>query len=417
MKLFLHSASTSIWVLIRSVAGVLLNKIISISFGYSGIVLFSHFQSIVGAVLIVFQEGFNQGMISLLKKDIIDKENVYPQKAQSIIATTFYSSLIAYLFFLLLSLIFAKQYMFDTFSIDLYSSEFILIAFGLLGVLAFYFFGSVLLAKEKVHTYNLFGIISTLSVLLLAAFSCKYLKLSYFILIVVFGGALMGFVLSVYVIGFKKQKLSLQFDKKYIKPMLNFLMMAISIAFISKMADILIRQYAMQQYTSKEVALWQVLQKISEYGTTALLAVLSVIYFPQLPSLLHDTIKLKKFIYKTLSIFFPLITIVIIMEYIFSKQLITILFDTKYAEASSWFYIQLIADYFKYLSMFLMYIVKAQEKTFYFVCLEACSVLILFFSIVILSQFKGITCLFWAQVIQYTTYLSILVFMNRKYIL
>lgn len=412
MQIFKSSLWTILWIGTRMISSFLINKMVSIFYGPSGIALLSHIQNIFGTFLTLCQEGINKGMIAALSIPSIDQEN-----QRNIIVSGAKWSAGLYMLIILVSLFY-----FNSLTVLFQVSHPALwLAVGLTGIgllIVQYFLLSLFLAWDKIKWYNIINIIGSLGTVPIVYWASKYGGLDWMLLAATCGlffTSIISIVVLKYLKLYEFSKPLLPSSERH-KNIMQFVYMALGIMIFGKFTDLGLRQFAFNQFSVEEVGLWQSVVKLSDYYTVAFTSLLSVVYFPKLSAILGQLKDLRKFVFQTISWMYPIIILGLVIVYLFRIPLIMILFNSSFVSAERFVSLQVLSDALKFLSFFLVFIMSAQARTTLFLILDASSAVLYLLLSYYFSQLLGLDGLLLAQLLRYFYYLIFLIIVYRKMI-
>ncbi|MFB0925692.1 MAG: oligosaccharide flippase family protein, partial [Vicingaceae bacterium] len=203
------------------------------------------------------------------------------------------------------------------------------------------------------------------------------------------------------------------FDKKVLKLLLAFTLMAITSTILKPIVQIIIRGYIMDNSGEFEAGIWEGTKRLSDYYTQIITIALGVYYLPRLSSL-HTNTALKKEIYYGLKIIVPFIIGLGLLIFLLKDWIILILFSEDFVVISEYIYAQLIGDFFMITSFMIAYLMLAKVMVKLFVA----SQLIFAFTRLIFSMYffniAGVEGVIWANALNYFLYLLFVTIAFRK---
>jgi PST family polysaccharide transporter len=228
-------------------------------------------------------------------------------------------------------------------------------------------FSAILNGLKEIRKYTLINICNSLvgvSVTVLGAYLFGLLG----VLISSTATAIIVFIINIII--FKKLGISWKpdfrlFDKKVVKMLSAFSLMAVVSGFVVPAMQILVRDRIMLQFSATEAGYWQAVTKISDYYLGFITSVLAVYYMPRL-SEIHIKSELQHEIIKGYKLILPIVSIIALLIWIFKGIIIHAIFTPAFLPMKPLFTYQLIGDFFKIGSWLLAYlmIAKAMTKTY-----------------------------------------------------
>ena len=154
-------------------------------------------------------------------------------------------------------------------------------------------------------------------------------------------------------------------DKRVVKMLSGFSLMAIVSGFVVPTMQILVRDRIIIQFSVADAGYWQAVTKISDYYLGFITSVLGVYYMPRL-SELKSKAELRHEIIGGYKIILPIVGAIAFLIWLFKDLIIHILFTPEFLPMKPLFTYQLLGDFFKIGSWLLSYlmIAKALTKTF-----------------------------------------------------
>jgi PST family polysaccharide transporter len=409
MQLIKSSFWSGLSVAVRSLGSFLLNKIIAVYYGPSGLSLFSHFQGLIAIFISIPVDGINPGVVRYLSA-----EDPKLQERRKIFSTSIFLSFLWTVISSIIILFFGKQ-IFKIFPfIKDFTSWYIPLLIVLPLQIISYLFLSFLVAAQKLKIYLFASILNFILplVIILTGSSPAFRSTLLFWAYSSVTGLLVS-SLSVYKSGILKLYKP---DLESIKKIGAFVLMASIILIFGKGTDYIIRQYIITNYSAHVAGLWQSGMKISEYYTGGLVAIIGIMYFPQITRLLNDYDQLRLYIRKVLFLFVPLIIGGLTLIYFFRPFFLQLFFDKEFIGASSLMHYILLGDVFKLIAFFPAYLITAQTRTRLFVITEASSAIVYLTCAFIFTRFMGVEGIPFAQFIRSVSYFILVFYLYRRII-
>jgi PST family polysaccharide transporter len=154
-------------------------------------------------------------------------------------------------------------------------------------------------------------------------------------------------------------------DKKVVKMLSAFSIMAIVSGFVVPAMQILVRDRIIVQFSVSQAGYWQAVTKISDYYLGFITSVLGVYYMPRLSEIQNRT-ELRNEIARGYKIILPVVGIIAFLIWLLKGFIIHVLFTPEFLPMKPLFTYQLLGDFFKIGSWLLAYLMvaKAMAKTF-----------------------------------------------------
>ena len=414
IKLFFKSefavalSTTSITTAVQMLAGLVVNKILAVTIGPSGIALMGQFTNFKELVTNLSNGSFGQGVTKYIADHEVENKKIL---ATSNIITAVLSVTIGGVVMIFSS----------TFSEMLFKTtdfSFVFIIFGF--TVPFFAFNNILIATVNGYrdykTLAKLKITNSLIALIISGSLTWYFLVKGALIAQAINTSLIFFA-SLLII-FKSRKLYFffdksSFDKKVLKLLLAFTLMAITSTILKPIVQIIIRGYIMDNSGEFEAGIWEGTKRLSDYYTQIITIALGVYYLPRLSSL-HTNTALKKEIYYGLKIIVPFIIGLGLLIFLLKDWIILILFSEDFVVISEYIYAQLIGDFFMITSFMIAYLMLAKVMVKLFVA----SQLIFAFTRLIFSMYffniAGVEGVIWANALNYFLYLLFVTIAFRK---
>jgi polysaccharide transporter, PST family len=409
MNLLKTSFLSSIATVIKILTGFIVNKVLALYVGPTGIAQIGQLQNFFSIVSNLSNFSISQGVtkyVSFYGEDE-DKQIKYINAA---ITISFIASIITGLLIIVL-----HKYL----SILLLDSAQYAGIFIYIGIfLIFYAINSILLAAvngfKKIRKFTLINVSQSffglaLSILLTVKWELR--------------GAMYAYVLSqtlvlLISIGFllkedwvRKIRLR-KVDRSILKSYSNYTIMSMIHILTVPVSFIIIRKYITETISLEDAGYWQGLTKISDTYLMFITMSLSVYYLPRL-SEIKDDLKLKKEIFDGYKLIIPILTVILFAVYFMKDIAIVILYSKDFLVMRELFLFQLIGDFFKIASWLISFNMLVKEMTKHVIITELFySITLTVLSIVFIKIF-GLIGVTYAYSITYFLYFLMVAYMMR----
>lgn len=409
MNLLKTSFLSSIATVIKILTGFIVNKVLAIYVGPTGIAQIGQLQNFFSIVSNLSNFSISQGVTKYVSfyGEEEDKQIKYINAA---ITISFIASIITGLLIIVLhtylSILLLES--------DQYADIFIYIGIFLI----FYAINSILLAAvngfKKIRKFTLINVSQSffglaLSILLTVKWELR--------------GAMYAYVLSqtlVLLISFvfllkedwvKKIRLR-KVDRSILKSYSNYTIMSMIHILTVPVSFIIIRSYITNTLSSEDAGYWQGLTKISDTYLMFITMSLSVYYLPRL-SEIKDDLKLKKEIFDGYKLIIPILTVILFAVYFMKDIAIVILYSEDFLAMRELFLFQLIGDFFKIASWLISFNMLVKEMTKHVIITELFySITLTVLSILFINIF-GLIGVTYAYSITYFLYFLMVAYMMR----
>lgn len=410
MNLIKTSFYTSISTAITFISGFIVVKVVAVQIGPKGIAFVGQFQNTTAILTMLATAAITSGVVKYLAEFQSD-----PEKRHKVINTAFvvvfFSSLIISVFVMATSTLLSEA---------AFKSKHFWIVYFLFGMfittLSFnILFLAILNGLKKVRKFTIINICNSLigvTITVIAAYSFGLIG----VLLSSTATGVVIFIINVLV--FRKLEIRWRpdfksWDKRVIKMLSAFSLMAIVSGFVVPAMQIMVRDRIMIQFSIADAGYWQAVTKISDYYLAFITSVLGVYYLPRL-SELQTKIELRKEILKGYKTILPVVGVLALLIWVFRETIIHILFTPEFLPMKPLFTFQLLGDFFKIGSWLLAYlmIAKAMTKTYIVTEIVFASSFV-FLSYIFMNQY-GIIGATYAFCINYAVYWTLMWAIMRK---
>ena len=414
MNLIKTSLLSGFATIIKILIGFVLNKILAVYVGPSGVALLGQFNNYSGVLTTFGNGGINSGVTKYIAEYSGDKD-----RQQEFVSTSLSIAFYCSLLFGCINYYFAEEI-----SVYLFNSKEYIIVFQIFAVtLVFTSMNSTLLSilngYKQIKIYIAVGILNNFTALAMT----YLLAVKYHVL-----GALLSVVLTQSIVCittllvvrrfewfnlcFLKEKL----NRVVVVDLSRYTFMAITSACIVPVSQIVVRNYLAEHLSLDEAGCWQAVWKISEVYLMVITTSLSTYYLPRL-SEITDKEELKQEIFRGYKIILPVTIAMAFGIYVLRDYIILILFTPKFMPMKELFLFQLIGDVLKITSWLLAFLMLAKAMTRLFIISE----IIFGFSFVALTYIfvnkYGLVGITYAYALNYLAYLILMVVVIGKKIL
>ena len=410
MTLIKTSVLTAISTIIKVISGFVINKVIALYVGPSGLAVVGQLQNFMSIVTTFSNGAITQGVVKYTAEyqTIEQKQKIF----SSSIVISLVCSLIISIFLFGFS-----DYLSELILKDIqYSSVFI--AFGL----TVFLFAlntvlmSILNGQKEIKKYVLVNIAGSIFSLFFTSFLIMQLNLMGALYALVTNQSIIFFVTLSFVIKsnwFKLEYFRQGIDKETLSKLGKYSLMAITSALTVPVSHLIIRNYIGENLGWDSAGYWQGIWYISTMYLMIITTSLSIYYLPKL-SEIQDNSELKKEIYSGYKIIMPIVIVMSIAIFLLKEYIILIAFSDKFMPMMELFAWQLIGDVIKITSWLLAYLMLAKAMTKIFIYTEiGFSVLFVLFSIYFINTF-GLIGITYAFSLNYFLYLVVMIFIFRK---
>lgn len=162
------------------------------------------------------------------------------------------------------------------------------------------------------------------------------------------------------------------FEKKIIKGLLVFSGMNLASGILSPLSFIFIRNLVEHNLSTEEAGIWSSILRISGFYMTFVTSICSLYFYPKLAKALAYK-EYREIIVEYYKKFVPIVLFGLVLCFILQKIVILLLYTKDFLILREYFYLQLIADFVKTLSLIFGYLIIAQKKMGQFILFETIS--------------------------------------------
>lgn len=411
MNLLKTTFLTGISTVIKIISGFIINKVVAVYIGPSGLALIGQFQNFTAIIMSFSQNVMNQGIVKYVAEY---KEE--PKKRIKFLSTSFSVCLISALIMSVLLIIFNKQISFYLFKNDNYASIFTIFGATLVFFALNNYFLAVLNGYREVKKFVSINMISSIVSLIFTTILIKFLGFYGALLSLVTAQTVVFIITLLFVVKsnwFKFENFIKGSDKENLIKIFKFSLMVIIPSIIGPFIQLNVRDYIINHISLDAAGYWQGIWKISDVYLMLITSSIGIYYLPKLSEIKDDVLLKKEIIsgYKTI---LPIVAIIALGIFFCRDLIIRILFTEKFMDMSNLFTFQLIGDFLKVSSWLLSYnlVAKARVKIVIFTELLFYS-LFLTFSILFINKF-GLIGVTYAFALDYFIYLLIMIYLFKN---
>ncbi len=410
MTLIKTSVLTAISTIITVISGFVINKVIALYIGPSGLAVVGQLQNFMTIVTTFSNGAITSGIV----KYTAEYQTI--EQKQKIFSTSIIISLICSLIISLFLFGFSG-YLSELILKDVkYNSVFIVLGFTIFLFALNTILMSILNGQKEIKKYILVNISSSIFSLFFTSFLIMQLNLMGALYAMVVNQSVIFFVTLGFVLKsswFKLEYFRKGVDKESLIKLNKYSLMAITSALTVPMSHLIIRNYIGDNLSWDDAGYWQGIWYISTMYLMIVTTSLGVYYLPKL-SEIQDNKELKKEIISGYKIIMPIVIILAFSIYLFRELAVHIAFSEKFFPMLELFKWQLIGDVIKIASWLLAYLMLAKAMTKIFIYTEIVfSILFVVLSIVFINYF-GLVGVTYAFSLNYFIYLIVMIFIFRK---
>ncbi|ADY53771.1 multi antimicrobial extrusion protein MatE [Pseudopedobacter saltans DSM 12145] len=413
MKLIKTSIFSFIISFIKISSGFIVNKIVAVLTGPSGIAVIGTFNNFVTIALSIANGSINTGVVKYTS-EYNGQGNKLKKLFSTSLVISFTCSIVTSLVLLLFS---------DFFSIFLLKDiryKSIFKVFGL--TIVFYSINSLLISilngKGDIKKYTIINTTTSIISLVLSIVLIYFFEID---------GALYSLVLSqtlvffVTVLLLKKCEwfvfdyFNKGLNKFHMVNLFKFSLMTITTALTVPISQIVVRNTLIRDLGINDAGYWQAIMRISDGYLLIVTTSLSTYFLPKLSSL-KTNFEIKSEIYNGLKIITPFVLASCLIIYLLRFVIIKILFTEEFLEIESLFIWQLLGDFFKIISWIIGYLMLAKAMTKLYIITDIGFSIMYVLLNLLFIKFYGLKGATIAFSLNYFIYLIMICFLFRKII-
>ena len=361
-KYFKSAGWTALSIFFRAGSNVALSKLIATHFGPAGITLLAHFQNLTALYTSLPNDGINTGLVRYLAAEKDRSERIRSVLTAGLLLNLAVFAAVTFFIFLTPNIYFAP--FFQGIGPEKQVQWLLLFLPGMLLLLLFLFVLSEKLAFQQLRWYVFAQTVAAAATIVFVAWSSATQPISITLLAYL---ASLGFPVWFLAPRLFRAKPLLVFRlspevKQSLRQLGKFVLMALSVLICTKLVDFGVRSFMMNQYSTLQTGLWQGAVKLSDSYTMVFLAVVGMVYYPQLSAQISDQAKLGKYLKTAFWALSGMVLLGLITVYFLGDWLLVLLFREEFVAARPLLPAQLSGDFFKLSSWLLAYLVMAQEK-------------------------------------------------------
>ena len=410
MTLIKTSVLTGISTVIKLVSAFVINKVIALYIGPSGLAIVGQLQSFTSIITTFSNGAITNGIVKYTAEyqTIEEKQKIF---SSSIIISLVCSLIISIFLFGF------SDYLSELILKDVqYSSVFIIFGatiflFALNMVLI-----SILNGQKEIKKYVLVNIAGSIFSLVFTSILIMQLNLMGALYAMVLNQSVIFFVTLAFVIKsswFKLEYFKQGLDKESLSKLSKYSLMAIVSALTVPVSHLIIREYIGKNLGWDSAGYWQGIWYISTMYLMLVTTTLGVYYLPRL-SEIQDNKELRKEIFSGYKIIMPIVILASLIIFLLKEYVILIAFSKDFMPMMELFAWQLIGDVIKIASWLLAYLMLAKAMTKVFIYTEVLfSALFVGLSLLFVDKF-GLVGITYAYALNYFLYLVTMIFIFRK---
>jgi len=411
MTLIKTSVLTAISTVIKVITAFVINKVISIYVGPSGLAIVGQLQNF-NSIIITFANGaITQGIVKYTAEH---RENI--ENKSKFFSTAMVITLVCSIVVGVVLNIFSNYFSEIILKSDAYGSVFVVFGFTIVLFALNTLLMSILNGQKEIKKYVLVNIISSLFSLAMTSLLIVKLGLIGALYAMVTNQSIIFFITLSFVVKsswFKREYFTKSIDKQSAVKLGKYSLMALASALTVPMSHLIIRNYIGDTLSWDDAGYWQGIWYISSMYLMVVTTSLNIYYLPKL-SEIQDNGELKKEIFNGYKIIMPIIIGLALGVFIFKELVIQIAFTDKFLPMIELFKWQLIGDVVKIASWLLAMLMLAKAMTKVFIVTEVLFSISFVVLSVLFIKYYGLVGITYAFSLNYFIYLIVMILIFRR---
>ncbi|NVO32017.1 MATE family efflux transporter [Hymenobacter lapidiphilus] len=361
------AAGSGVAVVARTAGALVLNKLLAVYGGPGGLTLLAHFQNLMALFTTLPNDGTHVGAVKYLAP-LRPGSGRYRAWLGGALLLNMLAGALA-----LLALVLLPGPLVGV--LQLLPGQTLLLGLGLLLLIGYALVVAVLLAAGRIRTYVWLTVgLSAAGPLAVAAVLLR-------------GGlvpqALLAYLLAQGLLLFPAAWVATRagllpwprgrISRGALRGLGKFLLMALSTLLFTKAVSFVLREVLVQQFGLAATDLWQAVAKLSDNYGMVVSSVLGTVYYPRLAALGGSPAAQGRFVRLVLLVLAPALALGLGLLWLLRDWLLPLLFEPRFAAAGYLLGPQLLADWLKFLTWTLLFLLTARAQVGRYVAFQAVS--------------------------------------------
>lgn len=350
---------TSIHTAIKILAGIIMNKIIAVYLGPSGLAMIGQFQNFTGIVSGIGNASIQTGIVKKTAEN--DDPEVRKKVWSSALAVSVTFSFVTSLIIFFFADYIAKEFLFEssyTFVIQVFAFSLVFYSLNLYMI-------SILNGLGNIGLYSLINILISIVTLVVVSILTVLYKLNGALLAIILTQSVV-FLISYFLIYKKYQNTFYKFvfsniDIATIKQLLKYGLTSFSSGLTVALMMLISRYLIVNDSSLNEAGFWEALIKIGVYFNMAFALPISIYFLPVF-SREKDRVQLGKVLVKCATFFTPIMIALTVTILAMKDIIIQLLFTNEFIVIKDLIWIVLLAEIFKGLAGMITTIFFAKQQ-------------------------------------------------------
>ncbi len=367
MNLLKTSFYTSISQGLSILAGLVSIKVVASKIGPDGMAMMGQYLNSTAILSLIATGAIGTGVVKYLAEYKNDKE-----KQLKVIGTAFRITLCSTAVIALIGVLLSAFFSKTTFKTSEYTSVYILWGIFLVFTTFSTLFSSVLNGLKLIPYLTIVNISGTIIGLIITII----LAYRFGVFGVLIAANFTGLVLFlVHLFFFNKyrwftfKELLRPVDKKVIRLLFGFILMALVSGILAPSIQLLVRDRIIERFSFAEAGYWQSVTRISDYYLSFVTTVIGVYYLPRL-SEIDNNRELRAEVGKMFRIILPAIALISFLIWLCRFIIIRLLLTPEFLPSAELYAVQFMGDFFKIAGWLLAYVLMAKALKYQFIIAE-----------------------------------------------
>jgi polysaccharide transporter, PST family len=359
---------TSLSTLSKIISYLFIVKIIALYTGPEGLGKMGQFMSLMTIVGVCAGGGISNGVI----RYVAEYEKTNPSKIKTILNSGFFITLFTSFVFFIICFICSDEISVLLFNSTEYASVIIVLSIAQMCIAVNNFLFSIINGFKDVKALVFSNCVAAIMSVIVSYFLIKTFYLYGVLLSLIFSQGCLVFITWFFIRDKKWLKLEFFkpiFDKRSVKNLLSYSLMAVSTAILTPISHIIIRDHIVQILSWSDAGYWQAITRISDVYLLFITMAMTIYYLPKL-SEINDEVQIKKEIMSTYRILFPAVCLLSLSIFFLKDIIIYILYGENFSSIRDLFFVQLLGDVVKISAWVISFLMLAKKKTKLFLSTE-----------------------------------------------
>ncbi|TGE20128.1 MATE family efflux transporter [Hymenobacter elongatus] len=151
----------------------------------------------------------------------------------------------------------------------------------------------------------------------------------------------------------------------------RFVLMAVSVLLFSKIVDFVLRDVLIRSFSLAQTGMWQAVAKLSDNYTMVFSAVMGSVYYPRLAAVVGQPVAARGYVRTVLLVLAPVVALGLGLLYLLRDWLLPLLFDPQFLAARDLLAPQFVGDWAKFLTWTFLFLLMAKAHVGRYVAVQA----------------------------------------------